>query len=74
MPRVQTLVAIMLLASCCVGTSLMAHQRVPNLVFQEVAKANAERAAAKAAAVAAQSQAHAAVKPNVVASSLAGAK
>jgi hypothetical protein len=74
MPRVQTLIAIMLLASCCVGTSLMAHQRVPNLVFQEVAKANAERAAAKAAAVEAQAQARTVVNTDVASSSLAGAK
>jgi len=71
MPRVQTLVAIMLLASCCVGTSLMAQQRVPNVVFQEVAKANAVRAeAAKAKAAEAQASVHA----QVASSGLAGAK
>ena len=71
MPRVQTLVAIMLLASCCVGTSLMAKQRVPTLVFQEVAEAKAVRVqAAKAAAA----QAQASVDTDVASSAGAGAK
>jgi len=72
MPRVQTLIAIMLLASCCVGTSLMAQQRVPTLVFQEVAKAKAVRVeAAKAAATA---QAQASVHSDAASSAGAGAK
>ena len=72
MPRVQTLVAVMLLASCCVGTSLMAQQRVPTLVFQEVAKAKAVRLeAAKAAATA---HAQASVETDVGSSAGAGAK
>jgi len=50
---------------------LMAQQRVPNVVFQEVAKANAVRAeAAKAKAAEAQASVHA----QVASSGLAGAK
>ena len=73
MPRVQSLVAVMLLASCCVGTSLMAQQRVPTLVFQEVAKAKAVREA-KTAADAEAAQAQASVQPQGPSSDQAGAK
>ena len=50
MPRVQTVIAAMLLASCCVGTSLMAQQRTPNTVFVEAAKATAQGHASQAQA------------------------
>ena len=51
MPSVQTVLAAVLLASCCIGTSLMANEHKSNRVFLEAAKAKAVGHATQAAAV-----------------------